>query len=256
LGKTIQSIALIAALLQKSGTGDDLLKLKRREDLIMEKLAKVNDVHQRALAEGRLYMDPCVGVEDLANDLPEWSPILIIAPKVVTSVWRDALMAWGHFSCSLYQGAERDCALEAVNIGLAEIMICGHSMITRVGDVAKLIQSKPWKLVFVDELHNFKNEDALKSKHLRQLRDAHNSIIIGLTGTVMPNRHDELHSSLDLVADGHFGSWKDFERDYGKPILFSRCEADEIGRLYVYSITWLTSFLFSDLLKPMLRLLP
>ena len=227
LGKTVQSIALIAALLEKSGTGDDLLKLKRREELIKERLAKVDDAQQRALAEGRMFLDPSVGCEDLANGLglPEWSPILIIAPNSVTSHWRKDLMTWGHFSCSLFQGVGRDDALKSVNIGLAEIMICAHSMIQRPGDVAKLIQSKPWKLIFVDELHKFKNYETQLSTHLRQLRDAHNSIIIGLTGTVMQNRHKELYNAVDIVAKGHFGSWKDFEIDYGKPISLARCVA-------------------------------
>ena len=187
-------------------------------------MEKVNRARQQALAEGRMFLDPAIGNEDMTSnlDLSEWYPILIIAPNAVTSHWQNDLSTWGHFSCSQYYGTGRDAALESVNNGLAEVMICAHSMIRRKEDAIKLTQSKPWKLVLVDELHKFKNFDAVMSIHLRQLRDAHKCIIIGLTGTVMQNRHKELYNAVDMVAKDYFGSWKDFEMEYGKPISLSR----------------------------------
>jgi len=74
----------------------------------------------------------------------------------------------------------------------------------------------------VDELHKFKNEDAIMSKNLRVLRDSHNSVVVGLTGTVMQNRHKELWNALDMVAKDFFGDWKTFDFEYARPIALSR----------------------------------
>jgi len=224
LGKTVMTISLIAALLGKHGTGEDLFNLKSREKKVLERLGQVDRAREKALAEGRIHLDH--GEDKLVTDdldLPEWSPILIIAPNAVVSHWKNDLVTWGHFSYSIYQGVGRDAALESVNNCLAEVMVCPHSMIGRTDDARKLVESKPWKLVVVDELHKFKNEDALLSKHLRLLRDAHNCVVIGLTGTVMQNRHKELWNAMDMVAKDFFGDWKTFESDYAKPISLSRC---------------------------------
>lgn len=217
------AISLIAALLGKHGTGEDLLNLKRREEKVQERLEQVNRAKEKALAEGRIHLnhgEDNLNTDDL--DLPEWSPILIIAPNAVVSHWKKDLVTWGHFSYSVYQGVGRDAALESVNNCLAEVMLCPHSMIARKEDARKLVESKPWKLVVVDELHKFKNEIAERSDHLRRLRDAHHCVVVGLTGTVMQNRHRELWNAMDLVAKDFFGDWKTFESDYAKPISLSR----------------------------------
>jgi len=171
-----------------------------------------------------MFLNRDADTEDFSKgvDLPEWSPILIIAPNSVISHWMKDLKTWGHFSAVSYQGKGRDGALESVNNGLAEIMVAGHSMIGRVQDANKLIESKPFKLVIVDELHKAKNEKTVAAKSLRKLRDEHNCVIIGLTGTVMQNRHKELWNAVDVVAPGYFGSIDDFEEDYGQAISLSR----------------------------------
>jgi len=222
--QTVQSIALIAALLGKRGTGEDLLILSRRQKLVEMRKSKLEMARNRALADGRIALDLGGGAEDMNKDLnlPDWSPILIIAPNSVTSHWIRDLRTWGHFSVALYQGRGREAALESVNDGLAEVVVCALSMLTMEEDADKLVQSKQWRLVIVDELHKLKNEKAIATTNLRKLRDEHDCVIIGLTGTAMQNRHKELWNAVDMVAKDYLGPWHDFEYEFGKPIQLAR----------------------------------
>jgi SNF2 family DNA or RNA helicase len=46
--------------------------------------------------------------------------------------------------------------------------------------------------------------------------------LVGLTGTVMQNKHKELWYLVDLVQPGLLGDWKDFEKHTSIPIKHSR----------------------------------
>jgi SNF2 family DNA or RNA helicase len=70
--------------------------------------------------------------------------------------------------------------------------------------------------------HKFKNDDGLLATHLRHLRDKLGCLIIGLTGTIMQNDHDELWTAVDITNPGFFGSLSDFNQYYSMPIKLSR----------------------------------
>lgn len=147
LGKTVQTIALVAALLGKSGTGEDQICLKKRQNFVERRKMNHNRAREMALVEGRMYLsrgrDKDTETEHVV--LPNWSPILIIAPNSVTPNWLKDFSIWGYFSTALYQGLDRERALESVNDGFTEVVVCAHSMLARDVDADKLLQSKPWK---------------------------------------------------------------------------------------------------------------
>ena len=60
-------------------------------------------------------------------------------------------------------------------------MICGRSLLSRCkGDIITI----PWKLIIVDEFHEFKNEKTNNYKALYDIKDLSDCPVIGLTGTL------------------------------------------------------------------------
>jgi SNF2 family DNA or RNA helicase len=191
--QTVQTISLLAALFGKSGTGADVEELKRRKAIVRERLTKIQQERDEALRYGRVDMKnhDALGLPDLP--LPDWCPVLIVAPSSVLRNWVDDFQTWAHFNVAVYSGKSREAALKSVEDGLTEVLVCGHSQIQDKSTFHSLSTAKvTWKVVIVDEFHYFKNETAIKTVNLRALRDHHHSVIIGLTGTVMQNEHKEL----------------------------------------------------------------
>lgn len=191
LGKTVQTIALLAALLEKTGTGHDAMVLQERKRLALGIASRLEQERLEALNQGRIGAKTSGDnnsswsgvVKEL--QLPHWCPILIAAPNSVVSHWQGDLETWGHFSVAIYHGKKRAQALERIESGEAEVLVCAHSMIQNKTDIRALYMAKTkWKLMVIDEFHKFKNVDATMTGHLRLLRDKHESLVIGLTGKV------------------------------------------------------------------------
>ena len=112
---------------------------------------------------------------------------------------------WGHFAVSVYQGADKGKELERVRVGINDIMICGRSIFFHDAYIADI----PWKLIIVDEFHEYKNPLTKGCKQLQSLRDAAQCPILGLSGTLMSNMsnsHKELWALVDVVQPGLIGT--------------------------------------------------
>jgi SNF2 family DNA or RNA helicase len=209
----------LAALLEKTGTGKDAIELKKRKRLAQQRLTQQQANREEALMQGRFVGQAESTVADFP--LPKWCPVLIVIPKSVAEGWMTTFSEWGHFSVTLYDGPNRSEAIHSVIHGISEIMICSMAMLSRKEDF-KLISSCKWKLVVVDEFHQFKNERGHLSTNLRSLKQQRQCVVIGLTGTVMQNDHKELWNLVDLAAKDFLGSWSQFEAQYAKPIKLAR----------------------------------
>lgn len=210
---------------RKTGTGLDLLELSRRHKLVEARIARIQRQKDEALIEGRIGIEKKDDDNDFLRklNLPVWSPVLIVAPNGVVTNWVDDFKTWSHFSVAVYQGSRREDALEKIENGTAEVLVCGQSMIQgKQGFLALNSLKVKWKLVIVDEFHTFKNENKQLASNLRAMRDTHQCVVVGLTGTVMQNNHKELWNLVDLAAKGHFGPWSQFELEYARPIMLSR----------------------------------
>ena len=179
---------------------------------------------EKALMEGRIYRDNGMSKDFLKDlSLSEWSHVLIIAPNAVVANWVEDFKTWAHFNVAVYQGTERASALEQVENGIAEVLVCGDSTIQGVESFNALDSAKvKWKLIIVDEFHKFKNESKHLATNLRRMRDRHGCVVLGLTGTLMQNNHKELWNLVDVVAKDFLGPWSQFEDEYAKSIQLSR----------------------------------
>ena len=71
--------------------------------------------------------------------------------------------------------------------------------------------ARPWELAVFDEIQNLKNS---KTKGYQAARDLRAGRKIGLTGTPIENRLEELKSLFDLVLPGYFGTDREFREKY------------------------------------------
>ncbi|CAB9509245.1 CHD3-type chromatin-remodeling factor [Seminavis robusta] len=224
LGKTMQIIALISALLGKTGTTMD-------EDILKERKAKRKEVEKElGNWENSALLGQC-GFEGrnkrLAEykeklGLPEIVPILLIVPAVVVDNWDGEIMQFSKIEVEKFRESDtREEALKGIELGSAEVLLCGHPLFGAKKHFEEILKF-PWNLVVVDEFHLFKNGKSNNAKNLRILAKRHNCPIIGLTGTPMPNCFDELHNLVDLVQPKVLGTLKQFNNRIGKPMKKAR----------------------------------
>jgi SNF2 family DNA or RNA helicase len=203
-----------------------LVELVRRKKVVEARMAQVQREREESLVAGRTVQAHS-GNKDFLPELalPKWCPVLISAPNSVVTNWVEDFKTWAHFNVAVYQGSEngRDAALASVENGVAEILVCGQSMLQSAKGFDALNSANvQWKIVIVDEFHTFKNETKHLATNLRIMRDKHGCVVLGLTGTLMQNNHKELWNLVDIVAKDFLGPWIQFNEDFAVPIQLSR----------------------------------
>jgi len=223
LGKTVQMVSLIAALQKKTGTALDKQNIQshRKKALQIVKSREEND--RQALLSGMCSRINNKTILDEVG-LPEFAPILIIVPSSVAENWASEFATWGHFNVApIYQGSSREKALDRIKTGLDFILIVGKSIFSRADDFDALNSIK-WKLIIVDEYHEYKNHQSVAHMRLADLRDNSNCPVIGMTGTLMQNNHKELYYLIDMVRPTLFGDWTTFRLEFSDPLKYARAK--------------------------------
>lgn len=174
LGKTIQVIAFLTVAFGK--TGDE------RDDKRMRYVRKMDD--------------------------DRWYPrILLICPSTLMANWETELDRWGWWHTYLYHGnsAEKQAALDAAEKGYLEIMITTYDSYRNSQDA---INSIRWDCVIADECHKIKERKAEITKAMNNV----NALCrLGLSGTSIQNKYEELWTLLNWCSPGELGSmssWK------------------------------------------------
>ena len=174
LGKTIQVIAFLTAAFGKTGDERDFQRMRK--------------------------------MRRLGDDV--WYPrVLIIVPGGLMANWGSELDRWGWWHVYTYHGtlAAKDEALAAARNGRLEIMITTYTTY-RLNQSA--INGIHWDCVIADECHIIKERGAEITK---AMNDVNALCRIGMTGTVIQNKYEELWTILNWTNPGRLGplsSWK------------------------------------------------
>ena len=106
--------------------------------------------------------------------------ILVILNVIYIFQHQNEFKTWGHFNVGVYHGATREKALDRVRDGLDFILIAGKSVFTRADDYDQLAMVQ-WKLIIVDEFHEYKNGKSKSYMRLADIRDNSSCPIVGMT---------------------------------------------------------------------------
>lgn len=191
LGKTVQVIGLLAAMLRKTGTGQDQIDARLRRSRAQRLLAKRDLLQEQALIRGDFAAPVTTEQVGCANAPAKWAPVLIVMPPSIMQNWVRDIKIWTHLSIATYHGPLRTSALNQIKSGDCEILLCANSMFSQDAGFADIL-TIPWKIVVIDEFHMHKNEKGRSAINLRCLRSQNECVILGLTGTLMQNNHKEL----------------------------------------------------------------
>ncbi len=138
-------------------------------------------------------------------------PALVVAPASVGFNWvREAETFTPGLAIHVYRGSERADLLAGVGPG--DVLITSWSLMVR--DVEPL-GAVPWATAVFDEAQAAKNPDSARSSAARQLGAAFK---VGLTGTPVENRPEDLWALFAMLAPGLLGSRDRFRRRYAAPI--------------------------------------
>ncbi len=166
LGKTIQVIAFLTAAFGKTGDERDLKRMRK----------------MRRTQDGR------------------WYPrALVVCPGSLIENWKAEFNQWGWWHVDVYHADTKETALQAAARGRAEIMITTYATYRMNKDAINMVE---WDCVVADECHTIKERS---SEITQAMQDINALCRIGLTGTAIQNKYEELWTLLSWTNPGRFG---------------------------------------------------
>ncbi|KAK3179852.1 hypothetical protein K4F52_008770 [Lecanicillium sp. MT-2017a] len=191
LGKTVQVIAFLTAAFGK--TGDE------RDD---KRLRQIRFSSER------------------------WYPrILIICPGSLLMNWKKELDRWGWWHADIYHGANKEDVLGTARAGLSEIMITTYDTYKNARSAINIVK---WDAVVADECHKLKDRYSETTKAMNEL----NALCrIGLTGTAIQNKYEELWTLLDWTNPGQFGTKAEWTQTISKPLAVGQSHEATMAQL-------------------------
>lgn len=143
--------------------------------------------------------------------LPENQGVfLVVCPTSVLSHWETKIAAHAPvLTAGVYHGADRKLA---DFLGAGRVLITSYGVLLR--DIEQL-SAVPFDLAVFDEIQNLKNPDTQSYQAADRIRAA---VRIGLTGTPIENRLQELKALMDLTVAGFLGTDAHFCEKYAAPL--------------------------------------
>ncbi|KAL7926164.1 P-loop containing nucleoside triphosphate hydrolase protein [Trichoderma austrokoningii] len=191
LGKTVQVAAFLTTAFGKTGDERDGKRLRQM----------------------RLFGD-------------RWYPkILIVCPGSLIMNWRNELNRWGWWHVDVFHGANKDDVLGAARAGMLEIMITTYETYKNSRSSINMVQ---WDAIIADECHRLKDRYSETTKAMQEV----NALCrIGLTGTAIQNRYEELWTLLDWTNPGHFGAKAEWSNAITKPLTVGQSHEATVAQL-------------------------
>jgi SNF2 family DNA or RNA helicase len=145
-----------------------------------------------------------------------WYPrVLIVCPGTLMQNWEEELAKWGWWEVYRYHGsnaADRKGVLGAAAKGMLEIMITTY---TTYRNHESEINTVDWDCVVADECHQIKSKNAEITKAMNKI----NALCrIGLTGTAIQNKYEELWNLLNWARPGAYGSAQEWKQTISLPL--------------------------------------
>ncbi|KAH8893398.1 hypothetical protein GQ53DRAFT_745654 [Thozetella sp. PMI_491] len=197
LGKTVQVAAFLTAAFGKTGDERDAKRMRKM---------------RRAGAQ--------------------WYPrVLIVCPGSLIQNWKNELSRWGWWHVDFFHGTGKEDVLSAAKAGRIEIMITTYATYKMQRDS---VNSIAWDCVVADECHCMKDR---RSETTKAMNEVNALCRIGLTGTAIQNKYEELWTLLNWTNPGHFGSHQEWERSISKPLTVGQSHDATLNQLSLARMT-------------------
>lgn len=231
LGKTVQTIAFISAILGDSIKKGTLMKFfpwKQKDTPDNNNDDNDNGNDEKDTNEDTNLDDndsECANSDDSdfedeypkAPEAPKPTkskkgPVLLVVPAGVIEQWSREFNKWLGLSIDIFHGQDRLALLQRARTGAIPIMISSYDTfrinIEELGDI-------DWDCIIFDEAHKVKNRESLGAKCHTFIRTNKR---YGLTGTLMQNNFDELWTLINFMCPNYLGSLEDFRGTFVNPI--------------------------------------
>ena len=187
LGKTMQVISFLVAIMEATASADSALRSQIPEDL-------------------------------------QSSQTLVLCPSGIVDNWMDELLLWAPEGClGDLRKVDAQLSIEARLQTVKDwatgggVLLMGYRVFTvvnKVKEMEELLLGTP-NIVVADEAHHFKNPKAKLSGVCSQFRT---KTRIAMTGTPLANHVEEYHSMIEWVAPNFLGPLAEFRDIYATPI--------------------------------------
>ncbi|KAL7649660.1 hypothetical protein ACMYSQ_011492 [Aspergillus niger] len=179
LGKTVQVIAFLTAAYGKTGDERDAKRMRKMR----------------------------------RSGHDQWYPrTLIVCPGTLLKNWMAELSRWGWWHFDTYHGENKELALQAARSGRLEILITTYSTYLHNKDAINMVD---WDCVIADECHIIKERKSETTKAMNMI----NALCrIGLTGTAIQNKYEELWTLLNWTNPGKLGPVTVWKKTISEPL--------------------------------------
>lgn len=138
---------------------------------------------------------------------------LIIAPASVKYNWKEEIELWTDEPYTVIEGS----AKQRTELWEQETFftITNPELIVRDASKTPSLQ-RPWDLIIIDEIHMIKSWWAQRSQEIKRLELTPNGLKIGLSGTPIDGRLEDLHSIFEFLTPHLFPRRSQFLARYAK----------------------------------------
>ncbi len=199
LGKTIQIASFLAVAYGKSGDERDKKRMRK--------------MRRAAPRQG---------------ETERWYPrVLIVCPGTLIENWKQELERWGYWQVDVFHGTNREEVYRSAVAGRLEILITTYGTYKINDSQLNLI---PWDCVVADECHIIKERRSEVTKTMNRV----NALCrIGLTGTAIQNKYEELWTLLNWTNPGRFGPMSTWKQSIVDPLTTGQSHDATIQQLAI-----------------------
>ncbi|KAK4104658.1 hypothetical protein N658DRAFT_464398 [Parathielavia hyrcaniae] len=161
-----------------------------------------------------------------------WYPrVLIVCPGSLIQNWKNELHRWGWWQVDTYHGPGKEDVLQAAKAGRLEIMVTTYVTYKKMREAVNEVE---WDCVVADECHVLKD----RRSETTQAMDCVNALCrIGLTGTAIQNKYEELWTLLNWTNPGHFGTRIEWVNTIAKPLTVGQSHDATLKQLSIARTT-------------------